>query len=679
MSVTVSGGQSSSFLSASGTNQISINDGGTATSSYVVSGGYLVVSSGGAVFDSNIATLGTEYIEPGAVATGDTLSGSSFASAIQYVGAFASGAPPLTPAASAFDTTVEANGVQFVSNGGVTFDTAVEAGGKEYVYFGTASGTEVNGGYLLLQALSAGPVSADNTAVNADGIFFVNDGGVALNTTISGTDAKATFGSGSFASDTTVESGGLANISGSATNLTIDSGGSANVDYYGPGNNGTNPNGTVNGEIVNSGGYETISGGTVNNASVNGGGTVFVDSNGNLNHATVSSGGIVEVSSGGIASNPIIDSGGLMIISSGGVVFYPIVDSGGTLEILPGGILECFAGGTQILTVRGEVAVEDLQETDIVPAIAGGCVRRVRWVGHRHTSIKNHPRPQEVRPVRVRKDAFGPNLPDRDLVLSPQHAIYVKGDKRNAPMLVPVRHLLNGVTILQESVDQITYYHVELADEAGDAVHDVVLAHGLAVESYLDTGGRHAFENTGAPAMLHPDFGFAAWEARGCAELVLSGPRVNALAASLATQARTLGHSLTEDSDLYVMANGWALDPEITGREYRFILPAGVRDLRIISRHFVPARMLEDCQDERCLGVAITNLTLDGANIPLNDPRLIEGWHQVENEWRWSCGDAGLRVDNATVLTITLAPWAISYWQNAHSTGHFGIDLHKIA
>ena len=38
----------------------------------------------------------------------------------------------------------------------------------------------------------------------------------------------------------------------------------------------------------------------------------------------------------------------------------------------------------------------------------------------------------------------------------------------------------------------MTYYHVELS------THDVILAEGLATESYLDTGNRAAFESAAA-------------------------------------------------------------------------------------------------------------------------------------------------------------------------------------
>jgi hypothetical protein len=90
-----------------------------------------------------------------------------------------------------------------------------------------------------------------------------------------------------------------------------------------------------------------------------------------------------------------------------------------------------------------------------------------------------------VWPVRIASDAFGPGVPGRAVMLSPDHAVFVDG------ALIPVRHLVNGRTVAQVAVDQVTYWHVELAR------HDVLLAEGLPCESFLDTGNRGAFVDGG--------------------------------------------------------------------------------------------------------------------------------------------------------------------------------------
>ena len=96
-------------------------------------------------------------------------------------------------------------------------------------------------------------------------------------------------------------------------------------------------------------------------------------------------------------------------------------------------------------------------------------------------------------------------------MLSPDHAVFVED------VLIPIRLLTNGITITRAMVDAVTYYHIELDQ------HDIVLAEGLPVESYLETGSRHAFENGGPHITMYPDFSVRAWEAYGCAPLVVHG------------------------------------------------------------------------------------------------------------------------------------------------------------
>jgi hypothetical protein len=58
----------------------------------------------------------------------------------------------------------------------------------------------------------------------------------------------------------------------------------------------------------------------------------------------------------------------------------------------------------------------------------------------------------------------------------------------------------------------------------------VLLANGLAAESFLDVNGnRGFFANGGVPVILHPDLTALAWEANGCAPLVVTGPELDAV------------------------------------------------------------------------------------------------------------------------------------------------------
>ena len=170
-------------------------------------------------------------------------------------------------------------------------------------------------------------------------------------------------------------------------------------------------------------------------------------------------------------------------------------DANGNLVIT----LACFAAGTRIATDRGEVAVEALVVGDRVATArkAGATFREVRWIGYRHVDLLGHPDPAAVRPIRILAGAFDGALPRRDLLLSPDHAVFQGGDGAAPGVLIPVRYLVNGATILPDhDLDAVTYFHVELA------THEVLLAEGLPAESYLDTGNRRQFTNGGTVAAL---------------------------------------------------------------------------------------------------------------------------------------------------------------------------------
>jgi hypothetical protein len=195
-------------------------------------------------------------------------------------------------------------------------------------------------------------------------------------------------------------------------------------------------------------------------------------------------------------------------------------------------VVACFAQGTQIATEAGQRAVEDLVVGDRVKT-ASGDLQAIVWIGHRLIDCRRHARPAAVRPIRIQVHAFGRAQPARDLFVSPDHAVFAEG------VLIPVKHLVNGTTVRQVPAQSVTYFHVELEE------HDVILAEGLACESYLDTGDRAAFKG-GAATELHPKWGSEArdvtliMDAMGCAPLRVDGPEVEAARAKLHRHAEAL-------------------------------------------------------------------------------------------------------------------------------------------
>jgi Hint domain len=191
----------------------------------------------------------------------------------------------------------------------------------------------------------------------------------------------------------------------------------------------------------------------------------------------------------------------------------------------------CFGAGTHILTTRGDIAVERLCGQDFV-VTASGVMQPIVWIGQRHVDFRRHSNKLRVLPVHVAANAFGPELPKRTLLLSPDHAVYVDD------VLIPIRFLINDTSIVQMECDAITYYHVELPR------HDVLLAEGLPTESYLDAGARRAFANCDGTIQLNPEFAppqddhGALWDAKGYAPLIVTGELLERVRRRLDANAR---------------------------------------------------------------------------------------------------------------------------------------------
>ena len=207
------------------------------------------------------------------------------------------------------------------------------------------------------------------------------------------------------------------------------------------------------------------------------------------------------------------------------------VFTNGTNSVTASGFefIVCFAAGTRIATPAGEIAVEALQPGDMV-LTAAGATEQVLWIGRRHVVLAGHPNAAEMAPVRIAAGALGAGIPKRDLVVSPDHCLFLDG------VLVPARLLVNGTTIAaQPGTAEVTWFHVELAR------HDVLLAEGAPAESWLDTGNRAWFAN--APVALlaiqgNLDAAGRGFDAtRACAPLVHGGPALAAIRAAIEARA----------------------------------------------------------------------------------------------------------------------------------------------
>lgn len=309
----------------------------------------------------------------------------------------------------------------------------------------------------------------------------------------------------------------------------------------------------------------------------------------------------------------------------------------------------CFAAGTRLLTDAGERAVEDLAEGDCVMTLRGDAQvpLPITWVGRLHVNLARHPRPEAAAPIRIRRGAFAENVPHRDLLLSPEHCVFVDG------RLVAAKCLVNGMTIVQEfDRPTIEYFHIETSP------HAVVLAEGLPAETYLDTGNRAFFDNAGMALMLHPEFhvnaGLRCWETDACAPLATDPAELEPIWQRLADRAAALGHhpdapiTTTEAAPRLLVAGRELAPIEADDRRIVFVLPPGVTEATLLSRIGFPAERAPYLNDHRRLGIAISRIVLragiEEQVIPADHPALTQGWHKAERNaeglWRWTDGRA---------------------------------------
>ena len=120
------------------------------------------------------------------------------------------------------------------------------------------------------------------------------------------------------------------------------------------------------------------------------------------------------------------------------------------------------AAGTRILTVRGEVPVEQLVPGDVALALRGPALLPIVWIGR---SIAAAPA------VQVEAGAFGPHRPRATLRVGPDQPLFIEAEP------VAARALVNGATIRVAATGGMELFHVDVG------VAEVLLAEGVPLAS----------------------------------------------------------------------------------------------------------------------------------------------------------------------------------------------------
>ncbi|MDP4026266.1 Hint domain-containing protein [Methylobacterium sp. NEAU 140] len=422
--------------------------------------------------------------------------------------------------------------------------TITQAGTYDLSAFGAQGGGSLNGGTGGLGAgtgayfdLAAGTrlrivVGGQGQGGNVNGggggggsfILASTDGGASYALLLasgggggaaSGNNGTAVNGSGGY-SATSGRGTGIGGVVGAGGTGGANGGGGGGAGFNGGGANGT---GTLPGS--GAGSYRTFgTGGQSSGSGGPGGG------GGGGNALAGGGGGGYTGGFGGGGSGPGggVGGGGYSYISSGGTAIgaqtVAATRSGDgqvtvTFVRAPANN-PCFCTGTRILTDRGARPVEDLAVGDTVVTVTGD-LRPVLWIGSRH--YPGESAPKDNRPVRIKADAIEPGVPSRDLLVSPDHALFLDG------LFVAAGHLVNGTSITRgEAVADLTYWHVELD------THDILLAENTPAESFLAAPGvRRQFDGRHRPD--------ADADPIPCAERIEQGPELDALCDRLIVRA----------------------------------------------------------------------------------------------------------------------------------------------
>lgn len=146
-------------------------------------------------------------------------------------------------------------------------------------------------------------------------------------------------------------------------------------------------------------------------------------------------------------------------------------------------VIPCFTPGTGIVTDRGEVPVQDLLPGDLVLTRDDG-FQPLLWVGRRDLAADEmSAHAARLAPVRIARGALGPDLPQRDMMVSPQHRMLLAGPRAellfgDREVLVPALHMVGQPGITRAVLPRVSYIHLLFQ------THQIVHSDGLWSESF---------------------------------------------------------------------------------------------------------------------------------------------------------------------------------------------------
>ncbi|ASP20519.1 leukotoxin [Antarctobacter heliothermus] len=143
----------------------------------------------------------------------------------------------------------------------------------------------------------------------------------------------------------------------------------------------------------------------------------------------------------------------------------------------------CFTPGTKIKTTSGEVDAGEITRGDRVLTRDNG-YKRVLWAGAKSLTGAELAAYPDLRPIRIVAGALGRGVPERDMLVSPQHRVVMGGATVELlfgedEVLVAASHLVGRPGVTRECpCDGITYVHFMFN------AHELVMSDGAWTESF---------------------------------------------------------------------------------------------------------------------------------------------------------------------------------------------------
>ncbi|MEX0329369.1 MAG: Hint domain-containing protein [Ruegeria sp.] len=171
----------------------------------------------------------------------------------------------------------------------------------------------------------------------------------------------------------------------------------------------------------------------------------------------------------------------------------PVTPDPITINITLEGV--CFTAGTLIDTDRGPRLIETLCAGDFVQTADHG-LQPIRWIESSLLDVTRLRENTALRPVRISAGSLGPGVPRRDLLVSQQHRILIRGSKVEIlfgaqDVLVAAKYLCSWPGIRIDTTDTpIEYLHILMER------HEILLAEGAFAESlFLGDEALHALSS----------------------------------------------------------------------------------------------------------------------------------------------------------------------------------------